>query len=75
MENRRKISKTTLENLPMGAIYPVKCATAAELDSAYQSAVYFKNRYPRSDGGVYKIQRSAVNMTVTISVEPVKRLD
>ena len=69
MENKLKIDKETMTRLPIGAILPVPCMTAAELDNAYYNAYHIRKKYPREDGGIYKISRSVKTMTVTVSVE------
>lgn len=68
MENKPKLTKDTMTRLPIGAILPIKCDTASELDAAYQNASLIRRKYPRDDEGVYKIQRSTKSMTVTVSV-------
>lgn len=69
MENKPKLTRETMTRLPIGAVFPIKCATAAELDNASQTAYQVRRKYPREDGGVYKINRSVKTMTVTVSVE------
>ena len=69
MENKPKLTKDIMTRLPVGAILPIKCDTASELDAAYQNASLIRRKYPRDDGGVYRIQRSSKTMTVTVSVE------
>lgn len=69
MENRPKLTKETMTRLPVGAIFPVLCETAAELDSVYHNAYHIRKKHPREDGGIYKISRSVKTMTVTVSVE------
>lgn len=70
MENKLKLTTDIMTRLPIGAIFPVKCETAAELDSAASLAQQVRRKYPREDGGRYKINRSVTTMTVTVSVEP-----
>ncbi|MDE7442129.1 MAG: hypothetical protein K2M69_08185 [Muribaculaceae bacterium] len=69
MENKTKWSKDVIVQLPIGAILPIKCNNARELNAAYQNACYVRRNHPRDDGGVYKISCSAKTMTVTVSVE------
>ena len=57
-----------MTRLPIGAVFPIKCNTAAELDAAVSTAYQVRRKYPRDDGGVYKVARSAKTMTVTVSV-------
>lgn len=68
MENKPKLTKETMTRLPIGAVLPVLCATAAELDNAYHNALHVRRKHPRDDGYTYKVQRSAKTMTVTVSV-------
>lgn len=70
MENKPKLTKETMTRLPIGSILPICCATAAELNNVAQNAYHIRRKYPREDGGVYKIQCSAKAMTVTVSVVP-----
>ena len=69
MENKPRLTKETMTQLPIGAILPVQCNTAAELDNAYHNALYVRKKHKRADGGVYKVQRSVKTMIVTVSVE------
>lgn len=69
MENKPKLTKDVMTRLPVGAILPIRCDTASELDAAYQNACHIRRKYPRDDGGVYKVNRSSKTMTVTVSVE------
>lgn len=68
MENKPRLTKETMTQLPIGAVLPIKCNTAAELDNAYHNALHVRRKYPRRDGYAYKIQRSAKTMTVIVSV-------
>lgn len=68
MENKPRLTKETMTRLPIGAVLPIRCDTAAELDNAYHNALYVRRKHPRDDGYVYKIQRSVKTMTVTVSV-------
>lgn len=69
MENKPRLTKETMTQLPKGAILPIKCANAAELDNAYHNALYVRKTHQRNDGGVYRVQRSVKTMTVTVTVE------
>ncbi len=75
MKNKPKLPKDTMLRLPIGAILPVRCETAAQLDAAFANAYYVRKKYPREDGGVYKISRSVKTMTVTVSVLPPEEAD
>lgn len=70
MENKPRLTKETMTRLPIGAVLPIQCATAAELDNAYHNALHVRRKHPREDGYTYRVQRSAKTMTVTVSVVP-----
>lgn len=70
MENKPRLTKETMTRLPIGAVLPIRCDTAAELDNAYHNALHVRRKHPREDGYAYKVQRSAKTMTVTVSVVP-----
>lgn len=70
MENKQRFTKKVMTQLPIGAVWPVRCDTAADLDNAYHNAYHIRKKYPREDGGRYEISRSVKTMTVTVSVVP-----
>lgn len=70
MEDKPRLTKETMTRLPIGAVLPIRCNTAAELENAYHNAYHIRKKCPREDGGRYEISRSVKTMTVTVSVVP-----
>lgn len=65
-----RITKDVMVALPIGAVLPVRCESAAEFAAAYQNALHIRRKHPRQDGGVYNIRSSVKDMTVVVSVVP-----
>lgn len=70
MENKPRLTKETMTRLPIGAVLPIRCNTAAELDNAYHNAYHIRKKHPREDSAHYEISRSVKTMTVTVGVVP-----
>lgn len=68
MENRPRISKKIVTQLPIGAYFCAKCDTAREFEAAYQNALHIRRTDKRTDGGRYKVNRDFDSLVVTVSV-------
>lgn len=68
MENRPRVSKKIVTQLPIGACFFTECSSARELEAAYQNALYIRRTDKRADGGRYKVTRDFDNLTISIAV-------
>lgn len=66
---KTKLTKDAMTQLRIGEVLTVRCANTLKLDAAYQNACHVRRKYPREDGGRYRVARSARTMTVTVTVE------